>query len=391
MGLNKKESSNIEGASLKAFGLISGVGSLLYGAKKAGFEILGNCDWRKYYHTGSFEYNFDRPFTMELSDYDIPKLKGITIVMGHPECGNFSTLRAKKTDLTNPLDIPKFIKEVGMLQPQFVLMDNLPKSLLVYDIPEYQKHLKDYDLFFEWVSNWGYGNVQKYRNRMFLIASHKDLAYKFIPGEKSHNKVTKDAIKDCEGLPNHHPVTLEDKSNWPINYFRGWDKNKKNYSISWGEWNKLTKEVPIKQNLSYYNMKNELKVKPGYFKIDINKFCPVLSGGGGFPDNHFFFDPEREYWSPFSIRERLRIMGFDDDFILLPKRPANQSRDYNYHIKQTGKCMPVQFAYYFADQVKRFLKGGELPQNGTRVIKPNPHISKALMAHKQIRLFGGEK
>ena len=62
---------------MKAFGLISGVGSLLYGAKKAGFEIVGNCDWRKYYHTGSFEHNFKRPFTEDIYDYDISKIKGI--------------------------------------------------------------------------------------------------------------------------------------------------------------------------------------------------------------------------------------------------------------------------------------------------------------------------
>ena len=91
---------------MKAFGLISGVGSLLYGAKKAGFEIVGNCDWRKYYHTGSFEHNFKRPFTEDIYDYDISKIKGLTMVMGHPECGNFSTLRAKKMVLGNALDIP---------------------------------------------------------------------------------------------------------------------------------------------------------------------------------------------------------------------------------------------------------------------------------------------
>jgi site-specific DNA-cytosine methylase len=177
MGLNKKESSNIEGTSLKAFGLISGVGSLLYGARKAGFEIVGNCDWRKYYHTGSFEHNFNKPFTMDLYDYDITNLRGLTMVMGHPECGNFSNLRAKKMDPTNALDIPKFVKEASLLQPQFILMDDLPRSLLVYGLEEYKKHLGDYDLSFEWVSNWGYGNVRK-----------------FLAGEKKPPKETRDYI-----------------------------------------------------------------------------------------------------------------------------------------------------------------------------------------------------
>jgi len=372
---------------MKAFGLISGVGSLLYGARKAGFEIVGNCDWRKYYHTGSFEHNFDRPFTMDLYDYDITNLRGLTMVMGHPECGNFSNLRARRMDPTNALDIPKFVKEASLLQPQFILMDDLPKSLLVHGLEEYKKHLGDYDLSFEWVSNWGYGNVQKYRDRMFLIASHKDLKYKFIPGEKEHKNVTKDVIRDCEGLPNHHPIALEDKSYWPLNYFRGWDKEEENYLVSWREWNELMEEVPIKKNFAYYNMKNELKIKPGYFKIDINQFCPVLSGGGGFPDNHFFFDPHREYWRPFSIRERLRIMGFDDDFILLPENPGNSGIHYKNHIKQTGKCMPIEFPYYFAKQVRKFLKKGVLPENATRVIKPNPYIEELTREQQQMGLF----
>ena len=83
------------------------------------------------------------------------------------------------------------------------------------------------------------------------------------------------------------------------------------------------------------------------------------------------------FWRPFTIRERLRIQGFDDDFILVPDKLVPEEKFYLYQIKQTGKCMPIEFAYYFAKQIRDFLDFGILPEKGNRILKPNTHIQNA--------------
>jgi len=72
----------------RALGVTCGIGSMLIGARQAGFDIVGNIEWRKYYHTGTFEYNFPGAFMVKelsaLSPRIIRSLRGIDLVMGHP-------------------------------------------------------------------------------------------------------------------------------------------------------------------------------------------------------------------------------------------------------------------------------------------------------------------
>ena len=50
---------------LKAIGITCGVGSMLLGARNAGFKVEGNVEWRKYYHAeddagrNTFTANFE--------------------------------------------------------------------------------------------------------------------------------------------------------------------------------------------------------------------------------------------------------------------------------------------------------------------------------------------
>ena len=83
------------------------------GGWKDGAEILGNVEWRKYYtQTETFTKNFKAPIYSKLEDVpdDLEQAwKGADIVFGHPECGNFSNLRVRKTaKLKDPSDLPLF-------------------------------------------------------------------------------------------------------------------------------------------------------------------------------------------------------------------------------------------------------------------------------------------
>ena len=47
---------------MKVLGVFGGIGSMMIGAKKQGYQVIGNIEDRKYFFTGTFEYNFPGAF-----------------------------------------------------------------------------------------------------------------------------------------------------------------------------------------------------------------------------------------------------------------------------------------------------------------------------------------
>jgi site-specific DNA-cytosine methylase len=351
---------------MKVIGITSGVGSLQYGFLRAGFEIEHQHEWRKYYNSGTFEKNYGKEYT---ESYEVDsRFKGVDVVVSHPECGNYSNLycgKNKDSRQKDPGDIFKFMDLCKQYKPKFFLADNLPKSLLAVSPEEWVDFFPEYDIHFEMVSNWGYGNVQKFRNRLFVIGSLKELEFKFVPGEYKHDLVLADVIWDIPAdAPNHNKMQLTDLTQWS-SYQIGGDKGSEKLTLAeMQDW--FANHNTLRRNMAYYNKNGELKHKPGYSIVDPDHNAPVLSGGGGFFDNHWIFDG---YYRPLTMRERLRIQGFGDDFVLHPLEFKYGSKDHRDQIKQSGKCMPVNFPEYFALQVKEFLNNGTLPESGTKVIK----------------------
>ena len=233
--------------------------------------------------------------------------------------------------------------------------------------------LPDYDLFPEWISNWGYGNIQKYRNRMFIVGALKSERFAFVPGEAVHTRVLKDDILDLIGITpgeiaNHAQV---DPDNPPGRYV---NMNYYGHRPSWEELQNSNQDLMT--NLPYFTPEGEKKIRPGTRSPDWEGFCPVLSGG--FNPLH----PIRKL--PLSVRERARIQGFPDDFVFHsdeegPFREVWEpySSDGQRGIKQTGKAMPLQFCTYVAAQVKAHIEGKRFKTTGERVIKANELVSKA--------------
>lgn len=377
---------------LTAFGITSGIGSMLVGANQLGFKVVGNVEWRDYYRyrTGygasTFMEHFPGAFMARGLD-DVPKnmLPGsIDFAAGHPECGRYSTLSHsviagngayQATRGSDVSDLPLFLKLVAELRPKFFLMDDLPDSFGPLPMSEYIKLLPDYDLFPEWISNWGYGNIQKHRNRMFIVGALKSEKFVFIPGEEPHDKVLRDAIADLlDAKPGEVPnVAFVDPDYVPGRYVNmRWYGDR----MDWRTLAELFQEETWGANLKYYSPDNVQKVRPGTTNPKWNGFCPVLSGG------YNPIHPLRK--SPLTIRERARIQGFPDDFLFHhdeegPMRKVWEpySSDGQRGIKQTGKAMPLQFCTYVADQVKHFIEKKPFVTTGRRVLKPNPKVTQA--------------
>lgn len=345
---------------LQVLGVSSGIGSIQYGFQRAGWRVLHAHEHREVFHTGTFEANYGEELH---ADYE-PDLRyrGVDCIVSHPSCSNFSSLYVGKDADEREKDgssFSRFITTAQAYQPKVFLIENLPRSLKAIPKEQWREWFVDYNVYFEYVSNWGYGNVQRNRNRLFIIGVHKDLDWQFVPYEQEHDRTIRDVISGiADDAPNHKIMQLDDRTQW-----RG-------YQIGRPE---LGPRVPLKDmqqwfsdagfnaTLPYYNRKGEFKKKIGNAVLSQDRTSWVLTGGGAFFDSHWIFDDERLYYRPLTMRERLRIQGFGDDFILVPLDFEFRSPEHQFAVQQTGKCIPVEFPTFFARQLKQYLTDGTYP------------------------------
>jgi site-specific DNA-cytosine methylase len=369
---------------LTAIGITSGIGSMLVGAKQLGFNILGNIEWRKYYHRkdeegqNTFRKYFHAPLyssTEQMVPEDVERMSNADIAFGHPECGNFSTMSAsvqRKEGETllemrnKPGDIPLFVDLIKKLKPRYFVQDNLPKSLMGYPIERWAKELPEYDLFPEWISNAGYGNVQKFRKRFFMIGALKSENFIFHPEEHDYPLNLEDVIADLPEL-NHDEHNLDLNMNKGAGIFGP-------ETMTWAQYRDWMLENKEGITIPYLAKDGTWKKHIGWRKGFKNGYVPVLTGGCPIANPFTGL--------PFSIRERCRIQGLPDDFEIIGtiyKEDGTWAHNRNNSvIRQTGKCMPVQFCKYITKQIKDNLedkiKGMPEPK---RVLNHNPLINEA--------------
>jgi DNA (cytosine-5)-methyltransferase 1 len=381
-------------SKLAAVGVTAGIGSMLAAAREAGFKVLGNIEWREFAHArdfrgqNTFRMNFPgAPFVAAINGLlpeQVEQLRGATLAVGQPECGRYSALDAtnkiKKggdARAVDPSDIPLFVKLVAKLRPRYVIMDDLPKSLLAFPMSEYASRLPDYDLFPEWIGNFFYGNAQKNRNRFFMIGALKSEGFVFAPGEDpSASQTLRDVIGD-----------LCDEAGEPVGNFL----NHRSHVVdaacanatglispgrrsTWREVQEYMARQPSGHALKYFHRTDgSVKTKIGFTKTHWDGGCHVLDGGS--PTIH----PVRNL--PLTIRERARIQGFPDDFAFYGEVADSDLRWDHYKnnalIKQTGKCIPLQFVKYASSQIAAHVNGEKFQASGLRVLPPNEHVDEA--------------
>jgi DNA (cytosine-5)-methyltransferase 1 len=372
---------------MKAIGLTCGIGSMLIGARQAGFNIEGNIEWRKYYHAiddegrNTYTENFPNSVLTKhidhLSSDEIERLMNVELALGHPECGAYSALSGANKNYqerqnSDPSDIPLFIGLVKKLQPQFFVMDNLPKSLNAVPIEQYANELPNYDLFPEWVSNYGYGNTQKERNRFFMIGSLKDHKYAFQPGEFPHHTTVADVIGDmgapgASNVPNHDMCALDEDSPRAFNLNGYGRKN------TWADAKEHFKNKPAGYTMKYTSKEGREVTRIGFMKGKWEGPANVLTGG-----NATIHNIRNE---PYTIRERARIQGFPDDFIFYGTK-FNKLGQWNHNtnphmVKQTGKAMPIEFCRYVSVQIAAHIQKSSYETTNRRILTDYPGINSA--------------
>ncbi len=367
---------------LTSIGITCGIGSMLIGAKKAGFDVLGNVEWRKYYHIAddkgrnTFKKNFPGAVMKynvnELTEDELSMFTNVDLAMGHPECGCFSQLNPNKEAVHDAADIPLFVDLIAQFRPRYFVMDDLPKSFIAFPMKEYWERLPDYDLFPEWVSNYHYGNPQKQRRRMFMIGALKSERFVFRPGEFDHDLTVEKVIGDLydreEEVPNHEHHNQQALCAKALHlHYHG-------HRATWEELAEYVNENRPGQTISYHKADGTIGTRIGTYKGHWDGHAHVMTGGLS------ALHPLRG--NPFSIRERARIQGFPDSFKFygtVLEEDGQWEHDRNMHmIKQTGKAMPIQFNLFVARQIKAHIEGRPFKEaTGERLISPSSYINEA--------------
>lgn len=366
---------------MKALGVYAGIGAMLIAAKQKGWNILGNLEDRKI-HTftdDAGQNTFTEYFGTEIMPIDVNFAirGGVDLIAAQPKCGGFSSLYGtgrKSTDKTSAIQkygdgIRLTIDIIRSVQPKVFYLENLAKSLNVVTASDWIRLLPDYNIQFEWVSNYHYGNPQKGRNRMYVIGCHKDLDFIFIPQETKIGDTVEQRIGDLVGKEggyiNHDLHSRSDTDNI-TNLAK---------STRWEDIAEFVKTLKEGENLPYKAQDGTIKRRIGSNKLHWKKHSHTLAGIKGAK-----FHPLTGM--PISIRERCRLQGYPDDFIIHGTKYMDDGtwslRKNSYPVRQLNNTVPYEFTKEFIRQLDYYFRNDDLiVDKAIRQLKPQPLIEIA--------------
>jgi len=313
-----------------------GNGVLLHPFKK---HLIGNIEPRSVFHTPNhvqWKKNFSIPFDINLRVL-FPK-KDVGVIIGAPDCGHSSVLsysRAKK--LGNPQDnesLTGFIRSIKNYEPDFFMMENLPKLIEAYPeiIDLFESFGYNLVIHKEPVSYWG--NSQVNRKRLIIVGINKK--YKFNKLKKYFNITTDHKLSSSyeligdlgveENFALGHVRELDD---WRLPMYVG---KQRNISVkeARGLWMQYdTRKWPVSNS----NMKNQ----PGVYRnLDTDYPMTVRKQSRQFREDGYLLTP----------REMARIQGIPDTF----KLHFEEERRLYYINKMrvsVTKCPPYEIGEWF--------------------------------------------
>lgn len=366
-----------------AVGSFAGIGAMLIPFKqRKDWTVLGNHENRKIhiYSDSNGKNTFTEYFKAPIWANRMPDwVKEPTLIAGQPKCGGFSSLYGTGRQAgtkTSGLEqygsmLLETIDDIDEVKPQVFFIDNLAKSLLLVTSQMWRDSLPDYDIHFHWVSNYHYGNPQKGRNRLFIIGSRN--GFRFVARENKSGGTVADRIGDLlnvpwGSIPNHDKHSRKDTDNL-CNLAK---------SNTWKDIAKFVKEnCKNGENLPYRAKDGTIKRRIGSNKLHWNKHSHTLAGIKGAK-----FHPIHGY--PISIRERCRLQGYPDDFVIqgisyMPDGTWSLRKNSN-PVRQLNNTVPLEFCEEFANQLCYFLKHGKNKYDQSQAIhgiKPNAIIESA--------------
>lgn len=320
---------------MNAGGIYGGIGGALLGAQWAGFDIKFNIEPRSFFNFDTFGRNFPGArCTQGFDNYKDLQGFSIDLIIGSPDCKQFSNLGTKRKDKgrlheLDPFDFDyvKFLKAVDYIKPDCFVLENVPNVLktlwfegkelrfkgsdnAIYELPDYRLqtvilNAKDF-------------GVPQSRNRAFVIGStrfqpefsfdelermgFRDLIKKYYKG-----KVLKEVLAIDKDIPNNITPRHSAKR------VEGFSK--------------------LKIGESYYGTQNNLRLDPEKHAGTIASHC-----------SRFVHPFESRV---LTVRENARIMGFPDDFIFY----GNESGQLDQVGKSIVPQVSMAIAYYIKEKL----------------------------------------
>ncbi len=316
---------------MRVLGLEAAIGSMLYPFLEAGHDVLASYDSRGIGNRKNFNRNF--PEADYLDDpTDLLGYEDIDVIMCQPACGRYSNLSRKNYDECDMgIDLAYYIEKI---RPRHFFIE----SKLDY-LPEIPK-VDGYSYQLEWVSNYHYGNAQRTRNRLWVMGTRDDVAWKFIPNEETHgntvesilSKYPREDIPELDHLHVYKPFFLNAIT--------------REYQTLDDAFDMLLRDG----RLTYTAADGQIKSRINRRIIGRDTCTSITSGGTWF---HY----DNKY--PLTLREKAAIQGFPDEFSFKHMPVTRQD-------KAVGKSMPLDFTRELVRQLE-----GKQPSKRTKIV-PNP-------------------
>ena len=195
--------------SLTVAGIFSGAGAGVLGAQQAGFKPVFVFEPRDFFNVDTHEKNFKLvPIIHEAKD--IKKQKSPTLVIGGPDCKQFSNLRTKikqNWNNTKPSDIGigQFFIHMKKLDPDMFIVENLSNLLKIFKFEDYRvTYLKgkgnvsishSYKIQILILDTFDFG-VHQHRKRLFILGS-KDFKPNFDEDFSMYNGAKVQSVEEA--------------------------------------------------------------------------------------------------------------------------------------------------------------------------------------------------
>ncbi len=322
-------------APMIAGGVFGGIGGGLLGAQWAGFKVGFNAEPRAFYNEETFNHNFpgSKSYTY-LDMYEEVKGEPISLLMGSPDCKQFSNLGMKRKDRgrlheLDPMDFDftKFLVAVNDLKPSCFILENVPNVLKTLWFEDNSLMFKGSELpilslpYYKIqtiILNAKDFGVPQSRRRVFLIGSRlfepdfnfeKLLKTDYITLHNRYHRgtVLKHVLKVRDGVANHK------KPNHSLKRIQGFAK--------------------LKIGESYYGTQNNLRLDPEKHAGTIASHC-----------SRFVHPYESRV---LTARENAKIMGFPDHFMFY----GNESGQLDQIGKSIVPHVTMAISYYLKRQL----------------------------------------
>lgn len=336
---------------LSILGVCGGNGVLLHPLKR---YLVGNIEHRKVFFTtdkAQWYRNFSVPLVedVKLAEY---MFRDVDIIVGAPDCGHSSILRftgsKKSKNPTENKSIRTFFESILTYKPKLWVMENLPALLNSITQSSFKEQFPDYRFIFHIVSMAEFGNSQKTRKRLVIIAIDRnlpaDVFMEFSEITKQNKIMTvSELIGDLDKdnpinmnirEPGDKSVKMGNKSFTFLEIEEGWNNKKLKKKRYW--------PLDLKKKDSAYI--------PGVYRLLSNGYPQTVRQ-----------DPRqfRPDGKPLSPRELARIQGIPDGFIL--HRPEEKEFfDALYYINKAritvAKGAPYELGMWIAEKIKKTRK-----------------------------------